>query len=122
MSYYVHHVPGRIRVRIPVIRENPYKADEIRNLLDLDGVEKVEINHLTGSIVVKYNPGMLDSKSLLCALSEKGYFDDREAITCDDQIRKVSKVAAAKAGRLFFGWAIGKALESSGLSLLAAFI
>jgi hypothetical protein len=122
MSYYVHYVPGRIRVRIPVIRENPYKAFEIKNLLDLKGVEKVEISHLTGSIVVKYNPDMVDSTFLLGALSEKGYFDSRQTITCDDQICKVTRAAAAKAGRFFFGWAVGKALESSGLSLLAAFI
>lgn len=65
---------------------------------------------------------MLDSKSLLCVLSEKGYFDSSQAVTCDEQIRKATKVAATKAGRFFFGWAVGKALESSGLSLLAAFI
>jgi hypothetical protein len=122
MSYYVHQVPGRIRVRIPAIRNNPYKAAEIENLLNLYGVEKVEINHLTGSVVVIHNMELLDSHCLLRILSEKGYYNDRRAITCDEHIQRTTNAVAAKAGRFFFGWAVGKALESSGLSLLAAFI
>jgi hypothetical protein len=122
MSYYVHQVPGRVRVRIPEIRNNPYKAAEIENLLNLQGVEKVEINHLTGSVVVMYNPQLLDSEGLLYVLREKGYYDSSRMITCDEHIQRATNVVATKAGRVFFGWAVGKALESSGLSLLAAFI
>lgn len=122
MSYYVHQVPGRIRVRIPAIRRNPYQAEEIRNLLDFDGVQTVAINHLTGSVVVLYDPERLDPASLLGVLSEKGYYDGRRAVTCDTLIRNKAQLAAAKAGRFFFGWAVGKALESSGLSVLAALI
>ena len=122
MSYYVHHVPGRMRVRIPAIRCNPCKAVEIENLLTLQGVEKVEINRLTGSAVVTYNPEALDAQALLDLLSNAGYYDRCRAITCDEKIQQATSVAAAKVGRFFFGWAVGKALESSGLSLLAAFI
>jgi hypothetical protein len=122
MTYYVHQVPGRIRVRIPAIRSNPHKAAEIDNLLNLYGVEKVEINHLTGSVVVIYRPELLDSDCLLRVLGEKGYYDNRRAITCDEHIQRTTTVVANKAGRFFFGWAVSKALESSGFSMLAAFI
>jgi hypothetical protein len=91
-------------------------------LLNLHGVETVEINHLTGSVVVVYNPEVLDSKDLLSVLSEKGYYNDSLKITCDEKIQRATNAVASKAGRFFFGWALGKALESSGLSLLAAFI
>ena len=122
MSYYVHHVPGRVRVRIPAIRRNPYKAIEVENLLDLEGVDNVEINHLTGSVVVIFNPDVLSAQALLDLLSQHGYFDSCQAITCDDQIQKATSAAATKAGQVFFGWAVGKALESGGFSLLAAII
>lgn len=69
-----------------------------------------------------YNPQMLDSDCLLRVLGERGYYDESRAVTCDEQFKRASHVAAAKAGRVFFGWAVGRALESSGLSLLAAFI
>jgi hypothetical protein len=122
MTYYVHQVPGRLRVRIPEIRNNSYKAAEIETLLNLYGVETVEINHLTGSVVVAYNPQLLDSTELLHILREKGYYDSSRAITCDEHIQRATSAVADKAGRYFFGWAVGKALESSGFSLLAAFI
>lgn len=122
MAYYVHQIPGRLRVRIPAIRFNSYVAAEIENLLNLHGVEKVEINHLTGSVVVAYNPQRLDSKELLHILREKGYYDSSRAITCEEHIQRATSAVANKAGRCFFGWAVGKALESSGFSLLAAFI
>jgi hypothetical protein len=122
MTYYIHQVPGRLRVRIPQIRKNPHKAAEIEDLLNLKGIEKVAINRVTGSIVAIYNPQMLDSDCLLRVLGERGYYDESRAVTCDEHIRRASHAAATKAGRVFFGWAVGKALESSGLSLLAAFI
>lgn len=122
MNYYVHQVPGRLRVRIPTIRNNPYRGAEVENLLNLYGVERVEINHLTGSVVVTYNPQLIDSKGLLHILRGKGYFDSSRAITCDEHIQRATSAVAEKAGRCFFGWTVGKALESSGFSLLAAFI
>jgi hypothetical protein len=122
MTYYLHQVPGRIRIRIPAIRHNRSKAAEVKNLFNFDGIEKVEVNHLTGSVVVMFNPEKLNAQFLLDALSEKGYFDKGRAITCDQYINRTTSAAGAKAGRLFFGWAVGKALEANGLSLLAAFI
>ena len=122
MTYYVHQVPGRMRVRIPQIRQNPYLAAEIESLLELKGVEKVVVNRLTGSVVVGYNPRWVDSNCLLRILIDHGYYDSRQAITCDEHIQRASHGAATRAGRFVFGWAVGKALEASGLSLLAALI
>jgi len=49
-------------------------------------------------------------------------YDSARAITHDQQIQRVSSIAAARFGRAFFGYAVGKALEASGLPLLAALI
>ena len=122
MSYYVHQVPGRIRVRIPAIRHNRYRGTEVKHLLDVVGVDTVEVNHLTGSVVANFNPDIVEARLLLAILSEKGYFDHNRAVTCDDYIKQSTVAAGAKASRLFLGWAVGKALEGSGFSLLAALI
>ena len=83
MSYYVHQVPGRIRVRIPAIRHNRYRGTEVKHLLDVVGVDTVEVNHLTGSMVANFNPDIVEARLLLAILSEKGYFDHNRAVTCD---------------------------------------
>ena len=122
MEYYVHHVPGRLRVRIPAIRKNPRNAAEIQDLLDIYGVDNITVNHLTGSVVVTFDTDLLSPEQLLALLKEKGYYDNCRTVTCDQKLQRASDIAAAKFGRAMFGYAVGKALEASGLSLLAALI
>jgi hypothetical protein len=122
MDYYVHHVPGRLRVRIPAIRQNPFNAARIESLLDLYGVHRVDINQVTGSVVMSYDPDLIGHQQLLQMLHDHNYFDLSRAVTCDAHVQQATGRAAAKMGRAVVGWAVGKALESSGFSLLAAFI
>lgn len=122
MEYYVHQVPGRLRVRIPEIRRNVPKAAEVKCLLDIHGVNRLRVNHLTGSVIVIFDPASTCADQLLNLLKEKGLYDSSRAITCDDQIQRVANQAASKVGRAVFSYAVGKALEASGFRLLAALI
>jgi copper chaperone CopZ len=122
MEYYVHHVPGRLRVRIPALRRNPGRAADVEGLLDIEGVDSLSVSHLTGSVVVTFNDDRVSTGRLLGILKENGYYDGSRRITCDDKIRRASGRAAAKVGRAVFGYALGKTLEANGLSLLAALI
>lgn len=122
MEYYIHHVPGRLRVRIPEIRRNPKTVGVVQSLLDIYGVDDIKVNHLTGSIIVKFDPQITSAEKLLKLLNENELFDSTRAITCDQKIQRVSDRAASKFSRAVFGYAVGKALEARGLSLLAAFI
>jgi hypothetical protein len=122
MEYYVHHVPGRLRVRIPALRRNPGRAADVEGLLDIEGVDTLSVNHLTGSVVVTFNNDRVSPARLLGILKENGYYDSSRRITCDDKIRRASGRAAVKVGRAVFGYALGKTLEANGLSLLAALI
>jgi predicted sugar kinase len=122
MEYYVHHVPGRLRVCIPEIRRNTARAAEVNRLLEIYGVDHVKVNHLTGSVVVRFDPALTDADELLALLKAQDLFDAEQAITCDEKIQRASNKAASKFGRAVFGYAVGKALESSGFPLLAALI
>jgi hypothetical protein len=122
MEFYVHHVPGRLRVRIPAVRKNPRKADEIKDLLDICGVDKLKVNPLTGSVVVNFDPSQVTPQQLLQILKGEGLFDSSRAITCDEKIQRASNHAASKVGRAMFGYAVGKILEASGFPILAALI
>jgi copper chaperone CopZ len=122
MEYYVHHVPGRLRVRIPAIRKDPQKSSEVKQLLYVYGVEKIRINPLTGSVVITYDPSEVASDQILQILQSRELFDRDRAITCDQKIQRVSNKAASKVGRAVFGYAVSKALEANGLSVLAALI
>jgi hypothetical protein len=52
-----HQVPGRIRMKVPSAKGNPEQLEEYKQALSLiPGIEQVEVNPDTGSIVLKYDP------------------------------------------------------------------
>lgn len=122
MKYYVHHTPGRLRIRIPSIRSNPYRADKVKALLNVNGVERIEVNSLTGSVVVAYDMDAVSAQGLLGILKEGGFYSEDQTISIDMHIQQATGKAAHKVGKAMFGWAVGKVLEANGLSLIAAII
>jgi len=63
----VHHIPGRLRVRLPRSQRDPRVLKELRDFVcGLGGVRSVQINPATGSILVHYHPeSQADIQSLL---------------------------------------------------------
>jgi cation transport ATPase len=58
----VHHVRGRIRLKIPASKGDLRLLDEIKQTIaPLEGVRRVETSPSTGSVVVHYDPSMHDS-------------------------------------------------------------
>lgn len=52
-----HHVPGRIRVKICAGKGNRELLEQIRQaIFPLPGVTEVEVNPITGSVLVHYDP------------------------------------------------------------------
>jgi hypothetical protein len=98
MSYYIHDVPGRLRVKSPIIRRNKDAADEAERLVGtVDGVHMVDVNLLTGSLLVNYNPKVTKYRDIVNLLQNNGYFDHSKAITNDQYIHaaasRVSELA-----------------------------
>jgi hypothetical protein len=122
MTYYLHSVPGRLRVKIPQLRHRPAMAAEISETLSMGGIHEVKIRSLTGSVVVLYDAALLDDAQILAILDASGHFDANQAVCCDTRIEAATSKVAQKCGRAVFGWAVGRALEANGLGLLAAFI
>lgn len=131
---YVHHVPGRLRVRTSILKKNTHRADEVKNLLlRMPGISCAEVNELTGSVTVQYDASRASLPPLLEALRQQGCLssDAATALTAprphsaqlhaptrfldgSAPANVVGKVAKAAAFILF-----EKALEHSVLLLLA---
>ncbi len=123
MTYDMHSVPGRLRVKIPTIKRHPEKAIAIRALLeDLEGMESIRANTVTGSIVLKYEPGRSLRERILSILQENGFFDVSGAVNRDDSVFESTSKTGRALTKALCGWAVGHALEGTGLSFLAAFI
>lgn len=123
MSYYVHNVPGRLRVKTPAVKRNKDVADEIRKTLStINGIATVDINLTTGSILINYNPATVQYKDIVGMLQRKGYFDTSKAITNDQYIQTAASKAGNIVGKAIFGTFVEKAFEGSALSLITLLI
>lgn len=67
----VHILPGRMRLRFKSLKGRPDTASALQSHLGaVEGISRVEINALTGSLLLHYNPRILSSPEFLDAFSE----------------------------------------------------
>jgi hypothetical protein len=65
----MHHVPGRLRVRLAEVKGNPGKArNVVQQFTAMPGVASVESSTLTGSVVIYYDPNAADVNALLAGV------------------------------------------------------
>lgn len=66
MTDYLHHVPGRLRVRSKALRcETAAQGGSLRKLRALAGVRSVRHNAKAGSVTVCYDTRMADPDNIL---------------------------------------------------------
>jgi hypothetical protein len=67
----MHVIPGRLRLKIAQVRDNPDLARELyERLSGRRGIQRVEANALTGSVLVLYDAEEITSLESLLALAE----------------------------------------------------
>jgi hypothetical protein len=67
----VHALPGRIRLKVAQVRDNPTFASQLRERLSVaQGIQKVEVNPLTGSVLVLYDAKAAASPEAFRTLAE----------------------------------------------------
>jgi hypothetical protein len=123
MTYYVHNIPGRLRVKIPKIKSSEEKCQKVERLFrDFDGIENVAVNDITGSVVINYDSNITRPEEILEIFEENNYLDKSQVTTTDKYLQTAASKASQAVGRALFGWAVGRALEANGLSFLAILV
>jgi copper chaperone CopZ len=123
MTYYLHSIPGRLRVKIPSVKGQVDKANAVQSLLrEMNGIESISANTVTGSVVVKYDPALLHSEQILSILKKNSLFDEASAVTMDRAVAEAGSTVGRALSKAFCGWAVGRALEGTSLSFLAVLI
>ncbi len=123
MSYYLHDVPGRMRIQIPALKRNSERAQDVQELLDsLSGVKSTSVNPVTGSVIVLYDPQVVHSSTILTLLSRERHIDIARIISSRQHLEAGLSKAGRAASKALIGIALDLALEGSPLSILTAFI
>lgn len=122
MTHYLHHVPGRLRIRSVVTKRNPASARKVRALLgQLDGVDEVDVREVTGSITVRYDTDIVSMQDIVGVLKAHGLVASDapvESMPAGAALSPRSEAAARRVGST----AMEIVLERSATALLAALI
>lgn len=74
MDYYIHMLPGRIRIRTTALQKNDLGIHSASKLLKIiRGVISVKGNSRTGSVLVYYDSHQVSSQWILCKLAHQGF-------------------------------------------------
>jgi copper chaperone CopZ len=95
MDYYIHDIPGRLRIESPVLKNNEAHAQKFEAFVkSIPGITSVEMKVNIGSATMHYDRMRIDHTKLIELLDKSGYFDHLKAKTLDDRIEKeVEEVA-----------------------------
>jgi hypothetical protein len=120
MSHYIHHLPGRLRVKSPHIKRNAHRADEARrHFSGLDGVLSAEASTVTGSLLITYDVNRVGAETLLASLRHLGHVAGPDAqpgmpIPSDNPMQRLSDSVVNKL--------VETAIERSATALIAAIL
>lgn len=115
MSQYIHHVPGRIRIRSRAFQCYGARADAAQaRLLAMDGIRSVEIKPRAASLIVQYDPECLSRAALFATLEELGCM---APVRRDNaHVRQIGETF----GKALVGAVMQKAVEQSARTLVGA--
>lgn len=123
MGHYIHHVPGRLRIRTPKLRRDDARARAAEQLLQsIEGVCSVRANTVTGSITLMYERDMVSPAVILRALEQQGYYDPEMVRQADTHLHDMAARTGDKLGKALFGLVVEKAFERSAVALIGALL
>ena len=123
MTYYVHSVPGRLRVKIPRVKGNALRAAEVEKLLEgVSGVRSGTASMVTGSVVVSYDPEQVDADGILEVLRQRDYFDPSRVISDNQYMASGLQKTSEVLSKVLVNRLVDMALQGSALSFLTVLI
>jgi copper chaperone CopZ len=123
MGHYIHHVPGRLRIRTPLLKRDNERARAAEEFLQsIEGVTSVRANTVTGSITLTYECGIVGSEAILDAAARRGYYRPEAARHADGQLHDMAARTGDTLGKMVFGFVVKEAVERSAVALIGALL
>lgn len=123
MGHYIHHVPGRLRIRSPKLKRDAGRAKAAEELLQsIGGVSSVRANDVTGSITLTYERDTVSSEEILRTLERHGYYEPDAVRHADGRWHDAATRAGDALGKVLFGLVVEKAFERSAVALIGALL
>lgn len=122
MNCYIHHVPGRLRIRTARLNRAECRAKLGHTLEELPGISSHSHNDKIGSVLIHYDADRLSADDILYHLHKAGCLDSLMSATpAAANSGKLVKQVGALFGNALFGTLLRKSVETSVLSLARGF-
>ncbi len=123
MKHYIHHVPGRVRMKNPEFKGNITLLQEVASCFQgQEGIEGIETNPLTGSVVILYDQQIMPVQHMANLLEECKYIDHQQVIGLDQSLQKSFSQAGRYMGKIGVSLVAEWALSGTRLSLVTALL
>ena len=123
MSHYIHHVPGRLRIRSQLLKNNHQMLEDVRKCFrGAPGIEHIKVSPVTGSALIRYNPDEIESDQILSILHDCEYVDVHQAKSLDEKLTSSVSKAGNFVGKACLNLFVDQALQGSRLALLSVLI
>lgn len=123
MTTYIHHVPGRLRVRSSFLRRNDIKARTTQaHLTGQNGILSAEVNATTGSLLIHYDTSRIDVQSIFQSLRSLGITHHSTELYRPHTVQTAMAQAADGLTDRFASKLVEAVLERSAVALVAALI
>ena len=101
MTYYLHETPGRLRVRTPILKQNPVENRRAVNLLSkLRGITHITTRQTTGSITIHYCQKTICPATIINTLSKHKFICGIHALPRPSRHSQESRTVVAERPRL----------------------
>jgi hypothetical protein len=121
MNEYLHHVPGRMRIRTRVFRsESQERSQALRRLRAIPGVRSLRLNEKAASVTLYYDTAAISAPELLQTLRRECPQATVPVVAPKTQRppRMTSRPIAAEIGKMALGVLVNKGVSYSLASLL----
>lgn len=124
MPQYVHHVPGRLRVKCLLLKGNASSAEAVMQLLNAeDGISSCEVNLITGSVLVRYDETTTSAYRVLDLLAQGGYIGAGVELHAQGQSREETVSGVGKmVSKAVMDALVERLVERSAVALVGAIL
>ena len=120
MKQYIHSVPGRLRIKTPIIKRNIKMAKHVEKFMSqLRGVTSVYSNPTTGSVLISYDSKIVNHNIILDTCKIYGLINKSQTISLDEHINETASKAGYALRKIILGVMVENIIENSALSFLA---
>jgi hypothetical protein len=121
MNEFLHHVPGRLRIRARLfLSESSERSQALRRLRAIAGVRSLRLNEKAGSVTLFYDTGSISGDELLDTLRRECPQATVPAVATAARrpLRATTRPIAAEIGKMALGVLVNKGVSYSLASLL----